>query len=50
MTHFKIMKVCDYLQGARNIMLELDEQEDADVLELLYQKYILRYHEQLRDN
>ena len=41
------MKICDALQQARDYMLELDEQEDSNTLELLYQKYIRLYHEHL---
>jgi len=48
MTHFKIMKLCDALQEARDCMLELNEAEDAKVLELLYQRYIQLYHEYIR--
>jgi hypothetical protein len=47
--HFEIMKLCDSLQMARNILLELDESEDAATLELLYQKYNALYHEHLRN-
>jgi hypothetical protein len=42
------MKLCDKLQDARDRMLELDESEDAATLELLYQKYLQRYHEYIR--
>lgn len=49
MKHFRIMKLCDNLQEARNFALELSEHEDAQLLELLHQKYIKRYHEQLRE-
>jgi hypothetical protein len=48
MTHFNIMKLCDKLQDSRNILLELDEPEDSATLELLYQKYLLLYHEYIR--
>ena len=47
--HFEIMKLCDSLQMARNILLELDEPEDSAMIELLYQKYTLQYHEYFRD-
>jgi hypothetical protein len=43
------MRICDLLQDARDCMLELDESEDAAMLELLYQKYITLYHEHLRN-
>ena len=43
------MRICDLLQDARDRMLELDESDDAAMLELLYQKYIQLYHEHLRD-
>jgi hypothetical protein len=48
MGHLDIMKMCDKLQDVRDRMLELDEPEDAAILELLYQKYLLIYHEYLR--
>ena len=49
MKHFRIMKLCDSLQTARNILLELDEPEDSAMIELLYQKYTLQFHEYFRD-
>ena len=49
MKHLRVMRVCDLLQDARDRMLELEETEDAAMLELLYQKYIRLYHEYLRD-
>ena len=49
MKHLRIMRICDLLQDARDRMLELDESDDAAMLELLYQKYIQLYHEHLRD-
>ena len=49
MKHLRVMRVCDLLQDARDRMLELDESDDAAMLELLYQKYIQLYHEYLRD-
>jgi len=49
MKHLKVMRVCDLLQDARDRMLELDETEDAAMIELLYQKYIRLYHEYLRN-
>ena len=48
MSHLDIMKLCDKLQDSRDILLELDEQEDSATLELLYQKYLLLYHEYIR--
>jgi len=48
MNHLDVMKLCDKLQDARDRMLELDESEDAATLELLYQKYLQRYHEYIR--
>lgn len=36
------------LQSARDGALELDQLEDAAILELLYQKYIKLFHEYLR--
>jgi hypothetical protein len=48
MGHLDIMKMCDKLQDVRDRMLELDEPEDAATLELLYQKYLLIYHEYIR--
>lgn len=48
MNHLDIMKLCDKFQDARDRMLELDESEDAATLELLYQKYLQRYHEYIR--
>ena len=47
MEHLRIMKISDLLQDARNRMLELDQTEDAAILELFYQKYITLYHEHL---
>ena len=49
MKHLRVMRVCDLLQDARDRMLELDESEDAAMIELLYQKYIKVYHECIRD-
>ena len=49
MKHLRVMRVCDLLQDTRDRMLELDESDDAAMLELLYQKYIQLYHEHLRD-
>jgi hypothetical protein len=49
MKHLRVMRICDLLQDARDRMLELDQTEDAAMLELLYQKYIKLYHEYLRD-
>lgn len=49
MKHLRVMRVCDLLQDARDRMLELDETEDAAMIELLYQKYTQLYHEYLRD-
>lgn len=49
MKHIRIMQVCDMLQDTRDRMLELDEIEDAAMIELLYQKYIQLYHEYLRN-
>ncbi|UYA57547.1 hypothetical protein SCREM1_90 [Synechococcus phage S-CREM1] len=48
MNHFTVIKLCDKLQDARDILLELDESEDSAMLELLYQKYITKYHEYFR--
>lgn len=49
MKHFRIMKICDSLQETHNLMIELSEDEDAQLIELLYQKYLRRYHEQLKE-
>lgn len=49
MTHFTIMKICDALQETRNRMLELNQSEDASLMEEFYQKYIKLYHEHLRN-
>ena len=49
MKHLRVMRICDLLQDARDRMLELNQTEDAAILELLYQKYIKLYHEYLRD-
>ena len=43
------MHICDLLQDARDRMLELDEQHDAAMMELFYQKYIKLYHEYIRN-
>lgn len=48
MSHLDIMKICDKLQNVRDLMLELNESEDAAILELFYQKYLLLYHEYIR--
>lgn len=49
MKHLRVMRVCDLLQDARDRMLELNESDDAAMLELLYQKYLKQYYEHLRD-
>ena len=48
MKHLHVMKLCDALQASRDYMLELNEPDDAEILELLYQRYIKLYHEYLR--
>lgn len=48
MKHLRVMRICDLLQDARDRMLELNQTEDAEYLELLYQKYIKLYHEYLK--
>lgn len=48
MKHLRILKICDMLQSVRDDALELDQPEDAAILELLYQKYIKLFHEHLR--
>jgi len=48
MKHLRILKVCDMLQDVRDSALELNQPEDAAILELLYKKYIKLYHEYLR--
>jgi len=49
MEHLRVMHICDLLQDARDRMLELDEQHDAAMIELFYQKYTKLYHEYIRN-